>query len=563
MRKVQKTNEEKSFLVLMVARNAAKSGLVDKAMQRYEAYLKEKPGDREAGLEYADYLQGCRRYQDAEVRYEKLIELLKGEPEGKGDFARKLLLNAARNAVNNKHEDRAVEYYKKALMCGLEDPKVYWEITGLLAKLEKTEEALELCEKALSADPLNRETLMLKINLLVQMKRYGEARESLAKIPQGEKDNLMYLQLEADIETWSGNYAPAIAKYQELVKKYPENRELWTKYIKVLSWAREWNVLLDVIHREADKIEMTDDISTMLVDAYLSTGEDEKAMEVWETISAESEDWRTATLRIVDRFLSRRELATASNILEKALSTVKPVHKVHLVTKSAVIYAYREMPGMGLKVLDQFPASAHTKPIIDTARAEILSLAGRYEEALSILHTLQEVKEIGLRPRIIELECYYALEMDETILEKSPLVLERLSHEEQIDRAKELTLRILSYRSAIRMGQYEEAKGEIELLSNLIKQDVGPTILTVMLHEARRQLKEYDESIRVLGRVLSEFSLSQGMVRPQLLEEIPPAAWRIADELSGHQNEEIIAQLAKAELKIGISEIAATVWRTL
>ena len=107
-------------------------------------------------------------------------------------------------------------------MCGLEDPKVYWEITGLLAKLEKTEEALELCEKALSADPLNRETLMLKINLLVQMKRYGEARESLAKIPQGEKDNLMYLQLEADIETWSGNYAPAIAKYQELVKNIPK-----------------------------------------------------------------------------------------------------------------------------------------------------------------------------------------------------------------------------------------------------------------------------------------------------------------------------------------------------
>jgi len=451
--------KEESFVILMAARNAAKEGLADKAVQRYEAYLKKKPGDREGGLEYADSLQNYGRYQEADARYEILIESLKEKPEAKDDFARKLLLNAARNAVKNKQEGRAVWYFKKALTYGQDDPQLYWEITGLLAKLGKTEESLELCEKVLSLETQNREVMMLKINLLVQLKRYSEARETLAKIPRIEKDSLMYLQLEADIESWSGNYVPAIEKYQQLIKKYPENRELWAKYIEVLSWAREWKVLLDIIHTKADKIEITDDIRTILVDAYLSTGEDEKAMEVWETISAESDDWRTATLRVVDKFLSRRELATASNILKKVLSTDMPAHEAHLVTKSAIIYASREMPGMGLKVLDQFPASPQTKPIFDMARAEILSLAGRYEDALSILHTLQEVKEIGLRPRIIELECYYALEMDEALLEKSPLVLERLSHEELIDKAKVLTLRILSN---IRMGQYEKAKEEIK-----------------------------------------------------------------------------------------------------
>ena len=538
--------KEESFVILMAARNAAKEGLTDKAVQRYEAYLKEKPGDREGGLEYADSLQNYGRYQEADARYEILIESLKEKPEAKDDFARKLLLNAARNAVKNKQEGRAVWYFKKALTYGQDDPQLYWEITGLLAKLGKTEESLELCEKVLSLETQNREVMMLKINLLVQLKRYSEARETLAKIPRIEKDSLMYLQLEADIESWSGNYVPAIEKYQQLIKKYPENRELWAKYIEVLSWAREWKVLLDIIHTKADKIEITDDIRTILVDAYLSTGEDEKAMEVWGMISKESDDWRKATLRVVDKFLSRRELATASNILKKVLSTDMPAHEAHLVTKAAIIYASREMPGMGLKVLDQFPASLQTKPIFDMARAEIFSLAGRYEDALSILHTLQEVKEIGLRPRIIELECYYALEMDETLLEKSPLVLERLSHEELIDKAKVLTLRILSN---IRMGQYEKAKEEIELLSNLTKQDAGPAILALLVYEAGRQLNEYEASIQVLGRVLSEFSMSQGMIRPQLIEDIPPAAWRVADELSGHQNEEVIAQLARAELK--------------
>ncbi|HEY4481370.1 MAG TPA: tetratricopeptide repeat protein, partial [Candidatus Brocadiaceae bacterium] len=166
---------EESFVILMAARNAAKEGLTDKAVQRYEAYLKKKPGDREGGLEYADLLQNYGRYQEADARYEILIELLKEKPEAKDDFARKLLLNAARNAVKNKHEGRAVGYFKKALTYGPDDPQLYWEITGLLAKLGKTEDAFELCEKVLSLESQNREVMMLKINLLAQLKRYSEA----------------------------------------------------------------------------------------------------------------------------------------------------------------------------------------------------------------------------------------------------------------------------------------------------------------------------------------------------------------------------------------------------
>src|SRR3990172_12615061 len=92
--------KEEAFVILMAARNAAKGGLIDKAIRRYETYLKEKPGDREVGLEYADFMQNCGRYQEAEVRYKKLIQLLKGETEGNGNFAKKLLLNTALNTLN-------------------------------------------------------------------------------------------------------------------------------------------------------------------------------------------------------------------------------------------------------------------------------------------------------------------------------------------------------------------------------------------------------------------------------------------------------------------------------
>ena len=64
-------------------------------------------------------------------------------------------------------------------MCGLEDPKVYWEFSGLLAKLEKTEEALELCEKVLTFEPQNTEALMLKVNLLLRLKNVGKKKEAI------------------------------------------------------------------------------------------------------------------------------------------------------------------------------------------------------------------------------------------------------------------------------------------------------------------------------------------------------------------------------------------------
>jgi tetratricopeptide (TPR) repeat protein len=296
------------------------------------------------------------------------------------------------------------------------------------------------------------------------------------------------------------------------------------------------------------KIEINDDVRSILAEAYLSLGQEEKAIETWKSINIESVVWRTTLLKIVDKFLSRKNLTDASNILEEALSDNK--HEAYLVAKLAVIYTYQKMPGKGFEILNQFPVSRKTKYIIDVARAEVLSLTGSYEEALSLIRTLEleEGKEIGLRGQIVELECYYAMEEDEKLLEKSSLILRKLYTGELFDKAKVLTLHILSQ---IRMGLYDESEEGIEWLSEMQKEDLNPAILTVLLNEERRDLKEYDKSIRVLGESLSKFSPLTEIVRPKLLDEIPHSAWKIADEFALHLNQEVTTQLAKAELKIG------------
>ncbi len=540
--------EDESFLLLMAARNAAKAGWTNKAIQRYEAYLERNPDDVVVELELSDFLQKSGRYRKAEVHYDRLIQKIGKMPEDGHDFAKKLLLNAARNAVKNGNDDRAVGYYKQALLFDKDDPKIAEELAGVYTRLERFGEALELCEKILLYDPQNIAVLTLKTNLLVHLKKYAEARETLEKIPYEEKNNLQLLRLEADVDAWSGNYDSAIGKYQMLVSRFPENRDVWAQFIKVLSWTKKWSLLLDTIQKGGDKIEINDDIRSILAGAYLSMDEDEKAIEMWKTIQKESDAWRAASLMIVDKLLSRRKLTEASNILEETLSVSTPVPEVHLLAKLALIYTYREMPARGFEVLNQFPVPPKSKPIIDITKAEILALTGRYEDALSILLILEGDKEVGLRSQIIELECCYALEKDEILLEKSSMILQKLSAEERIDKSKVLTLRILSQ---IRMGLYTEAEKEIELLSKIDKNDFGPAILTVLLHDANRQLKEYEKSNRVLGKLLAEFSTGTEMVRPQLLDDVPLSAWKAADEVSMHHNPLVTAQRAEAEFKAG------------
>lgn len=56
---------DKSFSILMAARNAAKDGLTEKAIKRYEAYLEKKPKDNIVKLEVADFFHNLGHYAQA------------------------------------------------------------------------------------------------------------------------------------------------------------------------------------------------------------------------------------------------------------------------------------------------------------------------------------------------------------------------------------------------------------------------------------------------------------------------------------------------------------------
>ena len=540
-------DEFRKRLLVSAARNAVENKKEDRAIELYDQAFGY--GELQAGvkLEFADLLHKRGHHARAEEYYEYLVKNI-GSMAGDDEFRKRLFVSAARNAVENKKQDRAIELYDQVLLLGKIDSKVVEEIAGVFARFEKFDQTLELCEKILLDDPFDPEVLILKVGILVHLKRYTEARNVLVEIPYKEKNVPQLLQLEADVEAWSRNYNVAVEKYQKLVEQFPDDSDIWIGYLKVLSWAKMWSLIINVMEEGEGKFTSSDDVRSVLAEAYLSLGKEKKAVEIWESIDINSILWRSTLLKIVDKFLSRKNLIASSDILEKVLSDNK--HEVYVVSKLAVVYTYQKMPEKGLEILNQFPVTHNTQHVIDVSKAEILSLTGRYDEALSLLRNLElnEAEEIGLRGHVVELECYYAMEEDEKLLEKSSLILRKLYNVDLFDKAKVLILQTLSQ---IRMGLYEQSEEGIESLSEIQKEDLSPAILTVLLNHERRSLKEYEKSIKVLGRLLSEYSFLTEIVRPELFELIPPSAWNIADEYAKHLNQEVTLELAKAELNAG------------
>ncbi|MCF6147181.1 MAG: tetratricopeptide repeat protein [Candidatus Kuenenia sp.] len=460
---------------------------------------------------------------------------------------------------------------------------------------KRFDEALELCDRMLFFDPFDIDILYLKLNILVHTQKYMEARMILVNIPE-EKSTLKLLQLRADLEFWLENYDNAIALYQDLLRRWPENGDIWFGYLKTLSVAQEWPLLSKAIKEGIDKIEMSDDRLDFLVEMYLSLAETEKALCIWRGMEAASAHWNKTLFAIVNKLTADKKLEMAAQVLEEALEMDGTNGLV--AGELALKYASLGIPEKGLETLRYIEKMPETKNIVNRAKAEIFSLIKNYETALSMLQTVEQDNHDNHRALLVELECCYGLEDYESLITKSSLLLQECNKEDSSLRSRVLVLRILSQ---IKVGLHREAEREIvllnetkedkyaaailsvllyayegvELLSALENTDYGSAVFSLSLFASSGQLEEHYKSIQVLGEVLKEPSSWSNTIQSQLLEDEllfdtskvialrMLHAWKIADELSGHNNANIMAQLAMAEYRAGNFQEALELYEQL
>ena len=457
------------------------------------------------------------------------------------------------------------------------------------------DEALELCDTMLFFDPSNREVLCLKLKMLVQTRQFREARMILAHMPK-ESDTLKMLQLRADLEFWLGNYGNAIVLYQDLISRWPENGDIWFGYLKALSSAQEWSLLSKAIKEGIDKIEMSDDRRDFMVEMYLSLEETEKALCLWRGMEVASERWGKTLFTIVNTLTANKKREAAVQVLKQALE-MDGANSL-IAGELSLQYAFMNMPEKGMEILRQFENTPETRRAVNIVKAGLFSLVKNYETALSMLQTFEQNTGNDYKAQLIELECYYGLEDYEALIEKSDSLLQKWGEDESFPKSRVSALRILSQ---IKAGLHREAEREIgvlfgtqkekyraamlsvllyaykgvELLAALENADYGSAVFSISLFASSGQMEEHYQSIQALGESLAESSswsdtMPQQFFEDELFFDASKVtairmlhAWKIADELSGHNNADITEQLAMAEYRAGNFQEALELYEQL
>ncbi len=242
-------------------------GLTDKAIMHYDRYLNRFPDDAEIAFKQARYLEGSRyayRKKDV-IKYYRMGLKAQEHHENRHRLAK--LLAADKNTL-----DEAVKEYRILLKKDPRNPAIREEYRKLLIWDDRyLSEAIKEYEKAVKAHPekfeVNHQLAKLYYKddklTLKAIKQYHklitkrprnvslrwEYAKALAKsdrhFEEANKQFLMVLKQKDDFET-NLDYADhlakretthdeALARYERLIKRYPNNIGVRLKYARLLS----------------------------------------------------------------------------------------------------------------------------------------------------------------------------------------------------------------------------------------------------------------------------------------------------------------------------------------
>ncbi len=286
-------------------------GLTDKAIMHYDRYLNQFPDDAEIAFKQARYLEGSRyayRKKDV-IKYYRMGLRAQEHHENRHKLAK--LLSANKNTI-----DEAIKEYKILMKKDPRNPAIREEYRKLLLWDDRyLSEAIQEYEKVAKAHPeqfeVNHQLAKLYYKddrlTLKAIKQYRkliskrphnvslrkEYAKALAKsnrhFDEANKQFLMVLKQKDDFAThlaYADHLAKrettrdeALARYEQLVKEYPNKTEVRLKYARLLSARIE---TIDLAIEQYEAVLETDSKNSVahreLAQAYAWKGDNDQAI---------------------------------------------------------------------------------------------------------------------------------------------------------------------------------------------------------------------------------------------------------------------------------------------
>jgi tetratricopeptide (TPR) repeat protein len=462
------------------------------------------------------------------------------------EIAERAILAAARNAIKMQQLERAKLYFSRHLENRPDDVGVMLEYAGLLAQTGDTADALDVLNRLLTSDPNNTQALKLKVNLLGTLGRTDEAMNLVQLLRRSfpEDDNLR--RLEADLLAGRGEQVRPAEMYGDLLKAQTsfDKEDIFINYANIMLNGHQWQQVVDAYETNQQTLQLTDRMRTVLIPAYVGTGNMEEALRLYRQMPPDSNQTRMAALRLADAFIQQGRTDAAVGLLYDMIEDHQPTEGI--VVKLALILMdlgrIREADDLLQKYRHVISPSLQ-----DLTRAKLLTFVGQHQAAYQLLETLQAQPAIRNEAALLRAGILYDTQRDQEALFALAGILNGGMALTAHERAQAYCLMALA---SIRTGDFNLASDAIHQLHKASPGDASPNVLQVLRTLAMRDTQTYENAVAELGLKLKEFRSAATWIRPALINQVPLESWRAANRLNPN-NTPLAIQLARAESENG------------
>ncbi|MCF7838151.1 MAG: tetratricopeptide repeat protein [Candidatus Marinimicrobia bacterium] len=489
-----------------------------------------------------------------------LVALALGAPprlgyaqESSESVVRPALLAAARNALRQEDLNGAIFYYVRYTQQYPDDLSVLQEYAGVLTQAGRFEEAMAVSERILRAEPSNPEALKLQAIALARLGRPQEALRLIENLRARFPDDLELQKIEAGFRALQGDRDFSRDLYRDLLRAGFNSVRDWQDYLQLLATDEQWDLLIETYDQYRTRLTENDAVRSLVLAARLARNEWSAATALYEQLQ-EPDRRRDAAMLMADRLAAAGRLDEAVEFLEPVVDVPNP--DPNLVVKLALVEAYGQRYVRAMQRLDAIPRELRNERVA-IGRVKVLWAAGQLQAAW------EELDRLALPPEQVEATLaraglLYDLEREGEMLPVLFTLLPQIQETQSMERRLAWTLLTLAH---VRGGNFAAARQLVRTFQEREPADLAAPILAVVIERAARRTHAYDAAVAQLGLRLRDYQPGAELIRPALLDEIPPAAWRIA-RAARPGNETVLLALAEAELRVGRVAVAAELFES-
>lgn len=187
--------------------------------------------------------------------------------------------------LKEQKPETAINYFKKALKTSPDSTSIYNNLAYVLIEQKKFEEALEVLDKAVVRFPNAEKLLYLQGQAYRGTNQIDKMTESFHQLYIADSTNVNYAIIYGQALLMSKEIRKANAFFQELIKKYPQNKALYEVLVKIDEMRYDFTAKKNILKLQRKAFPKDNSVTQELAETYVLLEEYDKARQVYDSLA--------------------------------------------------------------------------------------------------------------------------------------------------------------------------------------------------------------------------------------------------------------------------------------